>query len=125
MKNFFQNLLESFKNLFSQKVSKHQKWLFLSTLIFGLLVSLVLGTISSILLMLVLGLIYEATYYFVPFKFVEWLNYEFKIPDFKVFFNHYKEYLVKPQRELNVDDFNYIYCSIIIFIIVRIIFLIF
>ena len=125
MKQFFQKLFESFKNLFSRKISKREKCLFLSTLIFGLIISLILGIIPSIILMLLFGIMYEVIYYFVPFKDIQWLNYEFKVPNFKDFFKNYKTYLMIPQHEINVDEFNYIYCSIIIFIIVRIIFLFF
>lgn len=125
MKQFFQNLVVSFKNLITRKVNKHQKWLFLSSLIFGLILGLVLGTISTLILMFIFGVLFEAVYYFVPFKKVQWLNYWFNVPDFKEFKTNHTLYLIKPQHEINVEDFSYFYCSLIIFILVRIIFLFF
>ena len=125
MKEFFQNLLTSFNNLVRGKVDRHQKLLFLSVLVFGLITRLILSTISTIILMLVFGVLFEVTYCFVPFKEVKWFNHSFKIPDFNEFKKNYSKYLTNPKHNIYVGNYYYFYCSIIFFVILSILFLIF
>ena len=125
MKLFFKKILSVIKTLVDGSADKHQKWLMYGTLIFGLIISLLLGTISSILLMAIVALCVELIYCFVPTTCVNWHDYWFKIPDFKEFKTNMETYMMSPIHAFDVNNFLYVLISIVLFIVLRILFLIF
>lgn len=125
MKLFFKQLLEIAQSLINGKADKKQKWLTYGTLVFGLLISLIFGSISSIVLMCIVALIGELTYCFVPINYVNWQIYTFKYPDFKEFKNDFKNYLKFPRHPFNLWNFAYVLIAIVAFIVLKLIFLIF
>ena len=125
MKLFFKQLLEIAQSLINGKADKNQKWLTYGTLLFGLLISLIFGSISSIVLMCIVALIGELTYCFVPISYVNWQTYTFKYPDFKEFKSDFKNYLKFPRYPFNLWNFVYVLIAIVAFIVLKLIFLIF
>lgn len=125
MKSFFKKNLDVIRAVFSGGANKHQKWMLYGTLIFGLIISLLLGTVSSVLLMCIGALFAELTYCFVPTKYINWRNYWFRVPDFKEFKSEVENYVANPRHAFSNDDFWYVLIAVILFIILRVLFLIF
>ena len=125
MKQFFNKIWEIIKSLFDGRANKHQKWLTYGTLVFGLIISLLFGTIFTALLMYVVGLLVELTYCYVPMIHVYWLNHWFKVPDFKGFLANKEDYLLNPSHNFKKTNLWFIMIAIVIFIPLRLLFLIF
>lgn len=125
MKTFFKKILEVFTTLAKGSADKHQQWMFYGTLIIGLIISLLLGTISTVLLMCIGALFAELTYCFVPTQYINWGKYWFKVPDFKEFRTDIEGYIMNPKHTFSNDNFWYVAVAVILFIILRVIFLIF
>ena len=125
MKQFFKTVYTMVKDFFYGNADKHQKYLTYGTLIFGLLVSIIFGVVSSILLMLIASFVVEFTYCFVPTKVIIYKEKEFKVPNYKEFFTNIPKYITNPKHEFKIGNIVYIIVSIVLFLVIKAIFLIF
>ena len=125
MKQFFNRIVDVFKSLFNKEAVNHHKWLIYGSLCLVLLFDLIFGAVASILLTCCCALFAEACYCFVPFKSVNWGDFWFKIPDFKEFRNDVESYITKPQHDFVADNYYYVLAGISIFVVLKILFLIF
>lgn len=125
MKEFFNKLWNITKLLCNGSATKHQKWLTYGTLVFGLVISLIFNTIISALLMFVGALLVELIYCFVPTTNVRWFNRWYELPDFKEFKNDREHYIANPRHQFKPNNFWFVMIAIIIFIILKLLFLIF
>lgn len=125
MKLFFKQILEVIVSLANGSADKNQMWLTYGSLVFGLIISFLLGSVSAILLMCIFTLIGELIYCFVPTTYVNWLNFWFRIPDFKEFKSDIENYMKFPRHEFKVQNFAYVLIGIFIFIVLKILFLFF
>jgi len=125
MVDFFKKIIEVFNSLANGTANKHHKNMFYYTLIFGILSSLLLGTLMSVLLMCVGALFAELVYCFVPTQDINWDKYWFKVPDFKEFRSDIDGYISNPRHTFSGETFWYIAVAIFLFIFFRTLFLIF
>lgn len=125
MKTFFNKIWTMTKILFNGSASKHQKWLTYGSLVFGLIISLLLGTILSALLMYIVALFCELVYCFVPTKYVRFAERWFEIPDFKEFKSDKDNYIMNPRHDFKTNNLWFILIGVIMFLILRVLFLIF
>ena len=122
MKQFFNKILETFKTVFSDGFDKHQRYLTIGTLLFGVLCGFVFGPILTIILMVLFGWFAEFCYCFVPTKTITFYGKEIKFPNLKLFFANSTGYMLVPKHELKLSNFYYIIVSILIFLVLKILF---
>lgn len=125
MKDFFKKIWGISKTLFTGYANKHQKCLAYGSLILALVLSLLFGTILSALVSYAIVLFSELVYCFVPTKSIRFNNKWYEIPDFKEFKNNKDKYIATPRNAFKTNNLWFVFVGIAIFILIRLIFLIF
>jgi len=125
MRTFFNKVSDITKALLKGYANNHQKCLTYGTLVFALLLNLIFGTFFSVLMTYLMALLYEYTYCFIPTKFVRFFNHWFEIPDFYEFERDKENYLTNPRHNFSMSNIWFIIAGLVIFIVVKIIFVFF
>lgn len=119
--NTFINL---FKNLFTSGYT-HQRFLTFSIFALCIVLNVIMSYLSVLVLSLLLGLIIELTYCFVPMKQKSILGINIKHPDYKSFFDNFNNLSFENYHKLDTHNLYYVYLGLILFTILKIVFMIF
>ena len=122
MKEFFNNILSTFRGIGS--ADKHQKVMFYGSIVVYLLLGIIFGYLSSVIFTAFLGLVYELTYCYVPYKEIEFFDRYIVIPDYIRFKNEFNILDTKVYHEFSSKNIYICLDGILIGIIIRIIFVI-
>lgn len=123
MKEFFYNIIESFKNLLYGNANKHQRWIVYGSFVFGVLLRFLFGTLSTIVLMIFATLFADFTYCYAPNKSKMIKSYKFELPYYSKFWNNLTVYLSSPNHQFIFRYYYYLCVSIIIFLTYRLAFI--
>lgn len=104
MKSFFNNILTAFRSIGS--TDKHQKVMFYGSIVIYLLLGLVFGYLSSVIFTAFIGLLYELTYCYVPYKEIRVFGRYITVPDYARF---RKEFNLLNTKEYHKFSSNNIY----------------
>ena len=120
MKEFFNNILSTFRGIGSS--DRHQKVMFYCSIVAYLLLGIIFGYLSSVIFTAFLGLVYELTYCYVPYKEIELFDRYIVIPDYVRFKNEFNILDTKVYHEFSSKNIYFCFDGILIGIIIRIIF---
>jgi putative flippase GtrA len=120
MREFFNNILFTFRGIGS--ADKHQKLMFYGSIIAYILLGFIFGYLSSVIFTAFIGLVYELTYCYVPYKEIEFFGRYIVMPDYVRFKNEFNIFDTKVYHEFSLKNIYFCLDGILIGIIIRIIF---
>ena len=120
MKEFFNNILATLRGIGS--ADKHQKLMFYGSIVVYMLLGLVFGFLSSIIFTAFIGLVYELTYCYVPYKEIEIFGRYIVVPDYIGFKKNFNILDTKVYHEFSSKNIYFCLDGILIGIIIRVIF---
>lgn len=120
MKEFFNNILSTFRGIGS--ADRHQKVMFYGSIVVYLLLGIIFGYLSSVIFTAFLGLVYELTYCYVPYKEVEVFGRYITVPDYIKFKKEFNLIDTTVYHSFSSNNIYFCLDGILIGIIIRIIF---
>lgn len=120
MKEFFNRIAEILKNV--KTFETHQKVLFIITFVAATLIGFICGYFMTVLLSLLVGLLVELTYCYVPFKETTFFGMTFNLPDFKRFRAEASDGALSRYYDFNRNNGYYCYASVFLYVVIRLIF---
>lgn len=124
MTQFFNKISHIFQTLFQNEYG-HQRLITVNVLVISFILDFFLSYIGTLVFSLIFGLIFELTYCFVPFKEYQLWRFKVKYPDYKEFFDNASELYFTHYKKLNSENIYYVYIALLIFTIIKCVFLIF
>lgn len=118
--NKIKGLLNILKN-----ATRHQIWLFVGTFIFMFIFDLFgMGVLASVIFGAIVGIIIEIVHCFIPIKQVKLFGKTFNVLDFKTFKINWKNNKIVLYNKIDTDGVYFNFSSIILYCILKLIFII-
>lgn len=110
------NINKSLLKIYNKKATDNQKRIFMNSCIIFIFLWYLIGGFTSFLLTLLLSIIMEFTYCYVPSVKYKILGITFKIPNYKFYFENFSYLTYQQQHKFNKDDLWFILITLYLFL---------